>query len=147
MHIVSGYIGGFVFFFFFSFSRGMGQPSHSEKMWVQRTFLMERVWFAALGREEAKLCVILSNIQVGKETYLNFHSSSLLQKKVQSPDLINQPRPNQSAQSLSPAPEPVGWAPSQTVTNQKAPRLREEILNNNNKANFCFLHCQGLPTR
>lgn len=27
----------------FSVSRGMGQPSHSEKIWVQRTFLMGRV--------------------------------------------------------------------------------------------------------
>lgn len=138
MHIVSGYIGGFFLFFFFSFSRGMGQPSHSEKMWVQRTFLMERVWFAALGREEAKLCVILSNIQVGKETYLNFHSSSLLQKKVQSPDLINQPRPNQSAQSLSPAPEPVGWAPSQTVTNQKATSSQRGDTEQQQQSKFLF---------
>lgn len=44
----------------FSVLRGMGQPSHSEKTWVQRTFLMERVWFTALRREEAKLGVILS---------------------------------------------------------------------------------------
>lgn len=63
------------------------------------------------------------NIQVGKETYLNFHSSSLLQKNKSPPEPLDLIGPERE----SPAPEHLGWAPSQTVTDQTAPRLRRDL--------------------
>lgn len=78
MHIVSGYIGGFNFFLFWG---GWTHPSHSERMWVQRTFSMERDWSAA-PRREAKLFVILSEYSGWQENILEFYSSSQLLKNV-----------------------------------------------------------------
>lgn len=46
--------------YFFSVLRGWGQPSHSERTWVRRTFSMGRAGSAASRKEEAKPYVILS---------------------------------------------------------------------------------------
>lgn len=78
----------------------MGQPSHSERKWVQRMFSIERDWLAAPRREEAKLSLWVST-QVGKETYLNFHSSSQLLKDV--PTRASWPNPPALRKPSSPA--------------------------------------------
>lgn len=81
------------------------------------------------------------NSQVGKETYLNFHSSSPLQRKVPT----RAPWPNQPR-----AWKPSSWALGMSTKpdcDQPGRHLISERRYLTTKQNFCFLHCQGLPTR
>lgn len=58
-------------FYLFLFWGRWGQPRHSVRTWVQRTFSMEWVGSAA-PRREAKLCVILSEHSGWQESILEF---------------------------------------------------------------------------
>lgn len=79
MHIVSGYIGSFTYFLFWG---GWGQPSHSERTWVQRTSQWKELGQQHPEEKKPNSMSFWVNTQVGKETYLNFHSSSQLLKNV-----------------------------------------------------------------
>lgn len=79
MHIVSGYIGSFSYFLFWG---GWGQPSHSERTWVQRTSQWKELGQQHPEEKKPNSMSFWVNTQVGKETYLNFHSSSQLLKNV-----------------------------------------------------------------
>lgn len=79
MHIVSGYIGSFTYFLFWG---EWGQPSHSERTWVQRTSQWKELGQQHPEEKKPNSMLFWVNTQAGKETYLNFHSSSQLLKNV-----------------------------------------------------------------
>lgn len=79
------------------------------------------------------------NTQVGKETYLNFHSSSLLQKKVPTRD----PWPNQP-RAGKPSSWALGMSTEPDCADQKALTSERRNLTTTAKQDFCFLHARDV---